>query len=617
MKDNFINQFDPTKPIEDVSIETQYSKLSEDDKLLLFLKLKGFSHCPPTIERFYSDEFYLGGKSFFDSGKLLFNYWKDILNTVYPSPVLTRYPMAYWSGSIGGGKSTVTKLCLCYNLCRLACLRSVSKTFGLAPKPLSVVIFHRNEMVADIEFKRYITENAYINSPFFRNRPNKHDIRIYTGGVLSNPALGTDLILGVISEINFFPNTEKAIEKINNLYGRMTSRFSVENHLTMVGGLFIDSSVSGDQAAGEVFLENSDPRYTIHTQPSHWEVRPELYKSSNGKTFPVYTGSGKYPACILPEDYRLADDQSEEQVIRVPIQLLPEFQADFIKALTDKAGKCSTPSDSFFNGDITHIVNCSRIKNRIPEIITVDFYDKTQHILDQILPMIQHLPYRQVLYCGLDLGIRKDITGLSLISFEGWKYFGEAKLPKIKVHCIVGIGRKQGQQTSISHIEDLIFSLSKRFTVITSFDQFQSMQIGQDLEREGLHTQYVSTDRSPEVAIYLKNLFQNELIEMPEHKRFMREAFDLRFTLTNGGKTKIDHPQKASQTIDVNNGVGSKDIWDSLASACYSFKLNADQGLEMGYGQGMVKQMEALKDLTKDPREETQKQFQGMLEGIF
>ena len=196
MSNKFINQHDPTKPlnVDNIPLTTQYSKLSEEDKLLLFLKLKGFTHRPPTIERFYSDEFYLGGKNFFEGGPLLFDYWKKILKEVYPSPVLTKFPMAYWSGSIGAGKSTVTKLCICYQLCRMACMRSVSKTFGLAPKPLSVVIFHRNEMVADIEFKRYITENVYRNSPFFVNRPNKHDIRIYTGGVLSNPALGERIL---------------------------------------------------------------------------------------------------------------------------------------------------------------------------------------------------------------------------------------------------------------------------------------------------------------------------------------------------------------------------------------------------------------------------------------
>lgn len=40
------------------------------------------------------------------------------------------------------GKSTVGKIQLAYNLCRLLNLANPAKTLGLARKPLSAVIFH-------------------------------------------------------------------------------------------------------------------------------------------------------------------------------------------------------------------------------------------------------------------------------------------------------------------------------------------------------------------------------------------------------------------------------------------------------------------------------------------
>ena len=103
MSDNFINQHDPTKPLDldGVSLESQYSKLTEQEKLMVFCKIKGFSHIPPSIERLYSDEFYLGSPFFFNHGDSIFQYWKEKLRDIVPSPVLNKYPYLVLSGAIG------------------------------------------------------------------------------------------------------------------------------------------------------------------------------------------------------------------------------------------------------------------------------------------------------------------------------------------------------------------------------------------------------------------------------------------------------------------------------------------------------------------------------------
>ena len=76
MKDvnNFMFHEDPTrnieKDLEQVDLRQQYTSLTKDEKIIVFLKIKGFSHRPPTIERLYQDEYYLGGQEFFDNGKM-------------------------------------------------------------------------------------------------------------------------------------------------------------------------------------------------------------------------------------------------------------------------------------------------------------------------------------------------------------------------------------------------------------------------------------------------------------------------------------------------------------------------------------------------------------------
>jgi hypothetical protein len=85
---------------------------------------------------------------------------------------------------------------------------------------------------------------------------------------------------------------------------------------------------------------------------------------------------------------------------------------------------------------------------------------------------------------------------------------------------------------------------------------------------------------------------------------------------------KVDHPKKCTVDDkvfdgDASKGIGSKDVWDSLASACYSLKMSIDAGEEQGYSNGVDKQMTLLKRMTNNPTEETQKVFQGFLENIF
>ena len=104
---NFIDhspKFDPMaseKEIENVSLETQYSKLTETERELVAMKALGYARRNPTIEEFYSDDFYLGNEYFFNGGSSVFNYWKKVLNEIYPSCILTAKPYQILSGAIG------------------------------------------------------------------------------------------------------------------------------------------------------------------------------------------------------------------------------------------------------------------------------------------------------------------------------------------------------------------------------------------------------------------------------------------------------------------------------------------------------------------------------------
>jgi hypothetical protein len=113
---NFIDhsaRFDPEaskREIEEASLEAQYSKLTEEEKDLVFAKINGFRFLPITVDQMVEDEFYLGGEKFFDHGTKLFDFWKKTLREdIYQGRFFTKKPYIILSGAIN--KPVALKFC--------------------------------------------------------------------------------------------------------------------------------------------------------------------------------------------------------------------------------------------------------------------------------------------------------------------------------------------------------------------------------------------------------------------------------------------------------------------------------------------------------------------------
>lgn len=596
-----------------VSLQTQYTKLTMEEKELVFLKLHGFTNRPPEIEQLYTDPYYLGGPEFYSYGTMIFDFWKKGLKEIFPG-MMTRYPYLCLSGAIGIGKSVISKVCMAMTYARLGCMANPYATFKLAPKPMSFVVFHKSEETADIEFKRWFEREVLQFSPFFKNIPNKHKIKIICSGPRGAGGLGSDVIFAIMGEINFWDNEEKAMERVNSTLIRFKSRYSLEN-LQLAGQFIIDSSARGASGPTEVFLENTDPAYTWNCAPPHYEVRPDMYRTSKGQTCAVYKGDGRIAPQILDPEAPIPQDMDPDRVIRPPLQLLGDFKADIYKALQDLCGVSTGSSNSFFNGNISHLVNCMKSKNLMEETLVVDFFDREENLMDQVKSMTRLIPRNTFLWVGLDLAVAKDTTGIAAVSFDHWEEIGGTKVPFFKSYFIFGVTRITGQETSLFHVYQFLKMLSEEFQILVSADQAFSKSILQDLERDSIRTRYLSTDRSPEMAIFLKNIINREQIDLPLNLRLQREASDLRVM----AKGKVDHPKKASLIIDNKDGKlpGSKDIWDALSSALYSCHLSVVDGEEGGSGTTYQRQTDIISNMNRNEREDTQKTFQNLLEGIF
>lgn len=611
---------DPTSPLDlsAVSIESQYTKLSESEKLLVFYKLKGIDRKICDIETFINDDYFLGQIT--QGGKGVYKYWHQELAKLYPSPAINKYPYVSLGGAIGIGKSTFSRIAALYNHHKFDCFINPWRSCGLMPgKPIVFMFSHvASQDVVQREFIQWLSENKK-KSPYFQNLYHNPDISYISSSMRDQNSLGSDLAFAVLSEVNFTPNTDKIIDKINTAVVRYAARFQANRHL--IGGIWVDSSASpisevNPQSVFEKELVERDELFI--SKASHWEVKDFDYKESGGKTFPVYLGDSKTFPFIMAEGQKLRDDQDPSRIMNVPVQLRVKFQSDIRKAISDLGGKNISASNLFFDGNISNLLKCSSIQNLIPDTIRVDFYNKNQNLYDQIEPMLRGIPREVCLHLHYDIGITSDFTGASIVYFS--EYRSEDGLTKEPVYVCpmtVSIDRIAGQQTSIWHLYQLASFIAKarNNNIIVSADTFQSRQLLQDLERDGIPVRTISSDKTDQPANYFKNVVNRGMITIPYNQRLLRECSDLEIT----PKGKIDHPQKASTVYDNLDGKkpGSKDVFDSLCNALWSCHLSISENMENGYNSGYTRQLEVINGMTKDSREEAGKEIQNMIENIW
>lgn len=100
MNNNFIDHNDPTTPIPfDLgSIQYQYSKLTDDEKISVGAKLLGMNHLPCTFEQFIEDDFYLGNPQITNKGRSIFDIWKKVGKEIYPTRISTKTPYVSFGG---------------------------------------------------------------------------------------------------------------------------------------------------------------------------------------------------------------------------------------------------------------------------------------------------------------------------------------------------------------------------------------------------------------------------------------------------------------------------------------------------------------------------------------
>ena len=161
----------------------------------------------------------------------------------------------------------------------------------------------------------------------------------------------------------------------------------------------------------------------------------------------------------------------------------------------------------------------------------------------------------------LDLSETGDRTGIDGVCVDGQKivqdYSGKnVASPFFREIFAVGVEAPRGDRLSFQKVVNFLLWLRRvGFNIGTiSTDQYQSSYLRELLTAEGFRTDKISVDRSEEPYIGLKNILNDQRIEL------IRNDFrDNELVRLQRIGNRIDHPSN-----------GSKDIADCLCGACWT-----------------------------------------------
>jgi hypothetical protein len=504
----------------------------------------------------------------------------DALRAIYEGD----YHTVLAGGAIGAGKTFLLQVAFCYELYRLSCRESPHADFGLDPDtPIVCAIQNRTEALSRendfASIKAMLSGSPYFREcyPYSKRRtkdrlifPNRVEVWAESGDYRS--ILGMNPYVSFIDEINFMSVTEKskqaadgqtfdqAAEMFAAAKSRQMSRFYREGKLhakmlvassARVRGEFTDTIEAEAKTDTGIFV----------WKLAIWEARPDSYSDD---TFSVFIGDAARNPRILSED-EVIDAKDRDLVIAVPVDLKRNFQRDIYRALQDDAG-VSTQSAAVFFPDRDKLEAAFRrrsifSKESIVSGEPMSFYPN--RIPDMSIPRFVHL----------DLSKTKDSTGFALGHIAGYVEInrGMKELrPRIVIDGALQIRPPQYSEISYGRIRETLYRLRDAGLniVAVSADTFQSVDMLQELGRQGFRVFSVSVDRSIDPYQMFKDAIADGLIELPRHSVLHREAIDVQIDYAKG---KVDHTPR-----------GSKDVLDAVVGVVWSLSNDRITAIEHG-----------------------------------
>ncbi len=517
-------------------------------------------------------------------------------------------------GGIGWGKTQFAATIVAYDVYCLSCFRSPQEQLALAP---SSDLYYYNLGIKESQaqkaffakFRRMVIGSPWFQARFAEVRFNpdlskrsvrlpKH-INIECGNSTDTSIIGLDVMGVVIDEANWLAYAARsATEKITNeesdhmteLYrsasNRLKSRLSKAIHVP--GHVILISSAlhPGDWIEHHIYDSRDDPHVRV-LELATWESNPENYR---GPTFRVQVGNDLTPSRVLQEEETIAEGCDE---INVPVEFMEPFQKDADMACRELGGK-RTIARTVLIRDRTMLDRAyERAENATITVRTPDG--------DQVVPLpLRHpanaestdlgrsfgldLDYlldsngrirrypEKIRHLHVDLGVKRggDPTGLAMGFVEKVELRkvepirGKEqviRVPTIVIELMLQIVPGPKGEVQISDVRDFVADLKAiGYKIRASADQWQSLQMLQELKALGLQVEKISMDRDTAPWDALLSVLQEDRLTLYRHSVVHRELKHLKYdTITR----RVDHP-----SFDEENPIGHKGSKDSADAVC-------------------------------------------------
>lgn len=612
LKSNIFTNAEITDLKKALSILIENENLSESKKVDYLDNLWKINYYekPPTIQDFLTEE-WLGL-----TAESIFPYIRKTLEDYFDPISQFRHLLLAWP--IGCGKSTLSVIAALYCATLYSLLRSPKQYLNIAEAaPIVIALLSFTlEKTHDIltkpalsilstssRFEKCRTEEQLLRNLY--NNGNRPGAKLYyttagegsvfrIGNLLfknisdKSALLGLNILMGIVSEINFFIERGESQEYIKEFYwdlrGRIVSRLGNEQFLART---ILDSSVSSFENELERYMwfESQEDKTNLFIQNSKWDLQPSLFKvwnqSGRKEVFHMFKGDANKEPCIInKEDLNYYDNTD---VIDVPIDLLTLGKNSPSKLIKDFASiPLATDAKLIGNYSIIDDMFSFCLKNNYtfyvlpasqpPEDLLWNLVRKDFFIYTGTGNLYEFYRYPQAeRFVSLDLGVNHDAATLSMCHLEKNK-----KGEKIYVIDMTIVAVSTKEDINLDAFKYLLYDMKKYGKInikMVSFDQFQSVSSKQFLIRHGIEVINKSVDREVEPYYSVISYMTQGRIKVGRNLFIKNNFKSLINRKLNNGKIKVDHIKTKEQDLTNLNwetskmGYGAKDATDSLTAS--------------------------------------------------
>lgn len=569
--------------------------------------LVDFKEVPVSIDRFLTDPEYLGESN--DCGNQIYPGWWDAYHAVFDSQ--SDVYEVVLSGATRIGKTSTAVSMMCYMTYLLMCYRNPQRYFGLKEVSRATIAFANltKDLAQGVAFREY--NDTLKKSPWFNEHgrftnsatrpiyiPEGNQIELVAASDAAH-VLGMQLFACCLDEVNFARAGVKdlTISKthMKHLYdtanARITGTFKLGGKI--YGKMFTCSSKNTDNDYLSEHIDKQLDAGNTHMylfDRPQWEVLPS-YRFGK-ETFHITVGDRYKRGFVVPDENddpaHLKEYEAEGyRVLEVPADYKPNFRADYDIALRDIAGISVMGSMGF----ITQEMLTPNISTTRKNPFFMDYYEigvQDNQTLEQFFhaEVVPPELKRLTMNIHIDFAEVSDHIGIAGAVRDGDKNIVDPltekkiTMPYFKEIFQVAIGAPRGDRMSFQKVINFIVWLKKSgFNIgIVSTDQYQSSYVRETLSQQGFVCEKVSVDKTEDPYIGLRNLLQDQRLELIKHD--LQEIELISLQRING---VINHPPQSNSITELpclENGYNSKgigkDCADALCGACATLVAHAE-----------------------------------------